>query len=165
MKKDSISDLTSTPGRSGLAVGVIASIDESHHPHVTFDQVGPYLAQVASRVAQRLGLLRNAAGTPVVLAFPEGDETRPVIIDLVVETLPVVGHHARSRSTDAADEGNQEGEADVRTVIEGQVALELRCGKAHVILHEDGEVVIRGTRIDSRARGTHRIRGGQVRVN
>jgi hypothetical protein len=50
-------------------------------------------------------------------------------------------------------------------VLEGYKRIELRCGKASLILTEEGKVLVNGTYISSTSSGAHRIRGGSVDIN
>lgn len=52
-----------------------------------------------------------------------------------------------------------------RVVLSAARELELRCGAARIVLTRDGEVVVRGTNITSRAAASHRIRGASVQIN
>jgi hypothetical protein len=59
-------------------------------------------------------------------------------------------------------------EADVdgaRVRICARDEVVIACGPASITLRRNGRVVIRGTHVETRAAGTNRIRGGQVRVN
>ncbi len=52
-----------------------------------------------------------------------------------------------------------------RVVLEAACELELRCGPARIVLTRDGEVIVRGVNITSRAAASHRIRGASVQIN
>ncbi len=43
--------------------------------------------------------------------------------------------------------------------------LELRCGKATILMERDGRITIRGSHITSHASGAQRIRGGSINLN
>ena len=47
----------------------------------------------------------------------------------------------------------------------GGERIELRCGRASLIMEKDGRITLRGTRVVSHASGTNRIRGGSVQLN
>jgi hypothetical protein len=49
--------------------------------------------------------------------------------------------------------------------ITGEERLELRCGKATIIMEKDGHITIRGTYVTSHASAANRIRGGSVNLN
>jgi hypothetical protein len=44
-------------------------------------------------------------------------------------------------------------------------SLTLECGDARLTMRRDGQIVVRGTEITSRARGVHKIKGAAVRIN
>ena len=47
----------------------------------------------------------------------------------------------------------------------GQTRWMLRCGQASFVLRRIGRVVIRGTYVETRAKGVNRIKGGSVHLN
>lgn len=49
--------------------------------------------------------------------------------------------------------------------ITAQSQLELRCGKARLLMHKDGRIEISGTHLVSRSRGPVRIKGATVAIN
>jgi len=74
------------------------------------------------------------------------------------------GGHAAGASSHAA----QDWEATVdgtRVRISARDEVVIQCGQASIIMRRNGRVVIRGTYVETRAAGTNRIRGGQVRIN
>jgi len=52
-----------------------------------------------------------------------------------------------------------------RVEIEGHDEVVLRCGEASITLRRDGRVAIRGTRVETEALGTNRVKGGIVEIN
>lgn len=50
-------------------------------------------------------------------------------------------------------------------VMEAQDEVVLRCGEASITLRRNGRLVIRGAYVESRSRGTNRIKGGVVLIN
>ncbi len=52
-----------------------------------------------------------------------------------------------------------------RIELEGQEEVVLRCGQASITLRRNGRVVIRGAYVETRAKGTNRIKGGSVLIN
>ena len=53
----------------------------------------------------------------------------------------------------------------VRIRIQARDEVVIQCGKASIVMRRNGRVVIQGCHVETRAAGTNRIRGGQVRVN
>lgn len=52
-----------------------------------------------------------------------------------------------------------------RIEIEGKDEVVLRCGEASITLRRNGRIVIRGAYVETRAKGTNRIKGGVVLIN
>lgn len=52
-----------------------------------------------------------------------------------------------------------------RVVLEGRDEIVLRCGQSSITLRRNGQVVIRGVHVETRATGLNRIKGGNVQVN
>ncbi len=95
-----------------------------------------------------------AVGRRVVLAFDGGRVDAPIIVGLL---QPVPAPPPTPR-VDAQVDGQ-------RVVVEGSDEIVLRCGLASITLRSNGRVVIRGTYVETRARGVNRIRGGSVQIN
>ncbi len=104
-------------------------------------------------------------GRQVVLAFP-GDSRRPVVLG-VLQPNPVRADDAeRQAVVGTLPEHARRVRVDGRAVeIEAERELVLRCGKSSIVLRASGEVVIKGTKIVSRARETNKIKGGNVLIN
>ncbi len=91
-------------------------------------------------------------GAEVALLFQEGDPAKPLIVGRIVEPARKIADaagHPRRRK---------------RTII-GEERIELRCGKATIIMEKDGRITIRGTYVTSHASAANRIRGGSVNLN
>ncbi|KMK65244.1 DUF6484 domain-containing protein [Puniceibacterium sp. IMCC21224] len=97
-------------------------------------------------------LTADDAGSEIALLFEDGARDRPLIIGRIVEpvrqnTAPQVIH-------------------DGKTVrINAQERIELRVGKAAIVMEKDGHITIRGTHLVSHASGSNHIRGGSVNLN
>jgi len=52
-----------------------------------------------------------------------------------------------------------------RITLEAQDEIVLQCGQASITLRRNGRIVIRGTYVESRSKGTNRIKGGSVLIN
>jgi hypothetical protein len=94
----------------------------------------------------------------VLLLFEEGDPGRPIVVGLLRDEVPA--------AETPAPEPKVEVEADGRRVeLEAADELVLRCGQASIVLRRNGRVVIRGTYVETRAKGVNRIKGGSVLIN
>jgi len=101
-------------------------------------------------------------GREVLLVFEEGDLDRPIVLDLLEsplgELLRPASAAAPRRTRDAFVDGR-------RVVIEADQEVVLKCGKGSITIRADGRIVVKGTRILSRAEGLNRIKGGSVQIN
>jgi hypothetical protein len=97
-------------------------------------------------------LKADMIGTEVALLFQEGDPRRPLIVGRLVDSgrKPAVAQVVRKGET-------------VRITSDDR--LELRCGKATIVMEKDGHITIRGTYLTSQASVTNSIRGGSVNLN
>lgn len=94
---------------------------------------------------------------PVLLLFEEGDPGRPIVVGLLRDQLP------REATVPVPA---MEVEADGHRVeVEAADELVLRCGQASIVLRRNGRVIIRGTYVETRAKGVNRIKGGSVLIN
>jgi hypothetical protein len=98
-----------------------------------------------------------ASRDAVLLTFEAEEPARPILFGF---TQPIP-------SRDAPPEGRTP-----RAVVDGEVVelagrerIELRCGKASIVLTKEGKIVLRGTFISSASSGAHRIRGGSIEIN
>ena len=116
---------------------------------------------VAARVALVDG--RSAPGLQpgdaLLILLEGGDATRPIVVGIVSETLPAAPSPIGPESADCV-------EVDGRRIeLEGREEVVLRCGRASITLRADGQVVLKGTRLTSRASETNKIRGANVLIN
>ncbi|WP_353646400.1 DUF6484 domain-containing protein [Mesorhizobium sp. WSM2239] len=132
----------------GVVIGVLIGFGENG-PLVVYAGNPSPMAQTARSLS---ALTLTMVGTEVALLFEEGDPERPLIIG------PVVDPHV----SNAAPMVSRDGET-VR--IAADKRIELRCGKAVIIMESDGRIVVRGTHLTSHASATNRIRGGTVNLN
>ncbi|MER8520506.1 DUF6484 domain-containing protein [Mesorhizobium sp. M0644] len=132
----------------GVVIGIFLGFD-AESPLVVFPG-NPVETAVPARSLTEL--TSAMIGAEVALLFQEGDPGRPLIIGRIVEP---------SRKS-PAPQVIRDGE---RVTINGEERIELRCGKATIIMEKDGRITIRGTYVTSHASATNRIRGGSVNIN
>jgi hypothetical protein len=132
----------------GVVIGLLIGFDDGK-PLVVF--VGnPSEAALPARGLCALDA--TSVGAKVALLFEAGDPGKPLIVGRIVEPV------------------HQGGPAEIirdgeRIVVTAKDRIELRCGKASIILEKDGSITIRGSQLTSQASGTNRIRGGAVHLN
>jgi hypothetical protein len=132
----------------GVVIGVLLGFD-SGVPLVVFPGNPRDTALPARSLADLTSLM---IGAEVALLFEGGDATRPLIVGRIVEPA------RRSSTPNVVRDGEH-----VR--ITGEERIELRCGKATIIMEKDGHITIRGTYVTSHASASNRIRGGSVNLN
>lgn len=137
------------PQQAGAVMGKLVAI-EAGRPTVEFD-AGQGLCRMPARVLQDMAPGGEAwlVGQTVLMMLAQGDAALPIIVGRVGETLP-------QPSVDMnADELN----------FEGREQVVLRCGEASITLKADGQVLIKGSRLLSRASESNKIRGATVLIN
>jgi len=121
---------------------------------------GPLLARslVEWRPAQIEEVLEKK--TPVVLVFEQGNERKPIIVG-TFQSIPKQSSIATPASVDLR--GVEADGQRLEVVARDEVVL--RCGEASITLRRNGRIVIKGAYVETRARGTNRIKGGNVLIN
>ncbi|RWO33499.1 MAG: hypothetical protein EOS10_07345 [Mesorhizobium sp.] len=133
----------------GVVIGIFLGLGEEDAPLVVF----PGNPEEAALPARSLcDLSSDMIGSEVALLFQQGDPRKPLIVGRIVKPIRSAppahvvrdGDHVRITANDR---------------------LELRCGKATIIMESDGRITIRGGHIISHASGAQRIRGGSINLN
>lgn len=132
----------------GVVIGLLLGF-EAGAPMVVFPG-NPRDHAIPARSLAHLGA--DHVGAEVALLFEDGRRDRPLIIGRILEP---------ARTPDAAvviRDGEQ-------VTLTARERIELRVGKASIVLEKDGHVTIRGTHLVSHASASNRIRGGSVNLN
>ena len=147
---------------TGLAVrGRLVAIDDDGVARVDW----PGREGAPARAASLVQLdAREAGGLPrdVLLVITADDE--PIVAGLlharVVRTSPEAPPEpvAPPAALTTSDDGRS-------IALQAAERVELRCGDSALVMTADGQVVLRGTNLTSRATETHRIRGAAVLIN
>jgi hypothetical protein len=146
------SELATVAGQA--VVGWIIDWPQGGAPRVSFEE------NVAEPVTARTIVERPSVVVPgreVLLLFERGDPTRPIVVGLLQQGC-AEGELPTGTPVEAHVDGN-------RVEIEGNDEIVLRCGKAAIVLRRNGRVMIHGTYVETRAKGTNRIKGGWVLIN
>ncbi len=131
----------------GVVIGALIGFEKGK-PLVVFAGNPKDHAIVARSTAE---LTYEMIGCDVALLFEGGDGSKPLIVGRIVEPV-------QTDTTSVIRDGDL-----VRVTAQEQ--LELRCGKASIIMKKDGHITIRGTYLVSHASAANRIRGGSVNLN
>lgn len=106
----------------------------------------------------------SAVGSSVVLVFESANPDLPIIVGFVRDTL-CTARPTQAR-TEVAGENGRSFELNGRTVVlEGKDEVILRCGLGSLTIRADGQVIMKGTRLTSKASETNKIRGASVLIN
>lgn len=132
----------------GVVIGLLMGFDDGV-PLVVFAG-NPLNRAIRARSLARLE--NGHVGAEVALLFEDGRRDRPLIVGRIVEPL----------RPDTDPTVIRDGETVKLTARE---RIELRVGKASIIMEKDGHVTIRGTHLVSHASASNRIRGGSVNLN
>ena len=142
----------------GATVGTLHSWDPQQGPLVDFTG-NPAGRPVPARTLVQVD---TGGDTPqeVLLAFADGDLGRPIVVGVLrARAVPVV---VEGPFSSAAPEALIDGR---RVVLEARDEIVLRCGEASITLRRNGRVVIRGTYVETSAKGVNRVKGGSVKIN
>ncbi len=132
----------------GVVIGLLLGFRDGA-PLVVFPS-NPLDQAIPARSLCALG--PDDSGSEIALLFEDGARDRPLIIGRIVEPV----------RQDKAPAVVRDGET-VR--ITARERIELRVGKAAIVMEKDGHITIRGTHLVSHASGSNHIRGGSVNLN
>jgi hypothetical protein len=140
-------DMTLTDTVDGVVIGMFLGF-EDERPLVVFPG-NPSDAALPARSLARLS--PEDAGSEVALLFEDGARDRPLIVGRIVEPV-------RAEAPSVVRDGET-------VKITAKERIELRVGKASIVMEADGHITIRGSYLVSHASAANRIRGGSVNLN
>lgn len=132
----------------GVLIGMLLGF-ENDAPLVVFPGNPKDHAVVARSLAR---LSADDVGAEVALLFEDGARDRPLVIGKIVEPV-------RQRDQAVVIKDGQ------HVKLTAHERIELRVGKASIIMEKDGHITIRGSYLVSHASAANRIRGGSVNLN
>lgn len=143
----------SGPVESGPVVGTLLRVDANGRAWVEFPgSHGEVLARCAV-AEQAIPSSQDLPGSAVLLVFEAEDRHRPIITGFVRDRLVPETSAAEQRIRAA------------KIVLEGEQELVLSCGQGTLTMTADGRIVIKGTRLTSRASESNKVRGAVVLIN
>ncbi len=132
----------------GVVIGIFMGLKEGQPLVVFAGNLQPEAIPARSLVT----LPSSAVGCEVALLFEDDARDKPLIIGRIVSPAP-----ADNSATVIRDGETLKVTADER--------IELRVGKASIIMEKDGHITIRGTYLVSHASASNRLRGGSINLN
>ncbi|TGQ05661.1 DUF6484 domain-containing protein [Mesorhizobium sp. M2E.F.Ca.ET.219.01.1.1] len=132
----------------GVIIGIFLGFD-GDCPLVVFPG-NPHETALPARSLAHLS--SDMIGAEVALLFQNGDPEQPLIVGRILGSAQVLKPLEVTR------------DGEVMRIVARQ-RIELRCGKATIIMEKDGRITIRGSYLTSHASATNRIRGGSVNLN
>ena len=132
----------------GVVIGIFLGLD-GEAPLVVFPGNAK---ETAVRARSLTEMSSDMIGAEVALLFEGGDPGRPLIVGRIVEPV------RKAQTPQVVRDGEQV------KIVAGE-RLELRCGKATIIMEKDGHITIRGSYVTSHASDANRIRGGSINLN
>lgn len=125
-----------------LVEGEISHIDENGVCFVIITHLdAPQRARVLASEAQSM-----CPGDKVLVALDASNE--PLVIGLILDSV------SDAKST-----------ADSHVNLEGRESVTIKCGDSSITMQRDGNIVVRGKNIISRASGQNKVRGFSVKIN
>jgi len=100
-------------------------------------------------------------GQEVILLFENNDPQKSI----AVASLQATGDFASAMQAAVFDEEVEASVDGERVLIQAKEKLELRVGKASIVIDANGKITIRGASLLSRSTGPIRIKGGHVDIN
>lgn len=132
----------------GVAIGIYLGVKDGQAQVVFAGNEKDVAIPARSLVA----LGPDDTGCEIALLFEDGSRARPLIIGRII--APGV--------SDTTPEVIRDGE---KVTVTGRERIELRCGKASIVMEADGHITIRGSYLVSHASDANRIRGGSINLN
>lgn len=138
----------------GVITGQFVGVNQNRQPLVVFPGQSGSTAVAARSIIKLTGI---SFGAEVLLQFDQGDIDKPIILGALQD---------QAQWTEQIDGQQLDIDADgERLQIQAKEQIVLRCGEASITLTRSGKVLINGIYLSSRAKGTHRIKGGNVQIN
>lgn len=162
--RDKLTLLKTTTAKEFLSsaaplVGRVLDVLNDGHLIVNCNNVQGVKARMVTELAATKAEL--LIGQDVILIFENNDPKKPI----AVASLQPVGDFASAVHSANRERELQNSEEDKHILIQAKEKLELRVGKASIIIDANGKITIRGANLLSRSTGPIRIKGGHVDIN
>jgi hypothetical protein len=155
-----------SPAPGGAVIGRLAGTDATGRPLVRLDEHDPVASPALVLSTAAAEILAAEPGAAVLAVIPGGKNATPVILGLVAGSPARAAAPVPAPASVRLGRGRREARLDgQQVVLEAEREIVLKCGRSSLTLRRDGEVVLRGVRVLSRAAQTNRIRGASVQIN
>jgi len=127
------------------------------------NSLGPVAARITSSTKSRISGNGSPVGKEVLLAFENNDPGQPIIVDTMYSILDEI-----AEATTVEPEAVVPNEVIIdgkRITFDAKEEIELKCGKASIVLTSAGKVIIKGAYLLSQSSGENRIKGASVGIN
>lgn len=163
-KAPSISFGMNSSPSEGFRVGrIVSAADNGFMVDYPENPCGPLVARITNSAQNQITGKGNPAGKEVLLAFESNDPGLPIIVDTLYSLLDEIAEATAVEPVAAIpSEVTIDGK---RITFDAQEEIELKCGKASIVLTSAGKVIIKGAYLLSHSTGENRIRGGSVAIN
>lgn len=143
----------------GVHIGKILSVEKNGLLLVDYQDnpFGPLSAQSIICVST------DDEEREVLLIFKKNNPKFPIIIGFI-QKQPVVENHSKEFVLDKKKLRNITIDGE-RIVFDAKKEIVFRCGKGSVTIRTDGRIVIKGTDLVSRSKGTNKIKGATIKIN
>ena len=141
---------------AAASIAELVDIDSSGCPFIEIDGV-QVQADLLTHLLNEKDIDAGKLPTRVLVVQPDG-KSRPVIVGLVSSTVNRDVSDLPTRPKTAALDGN-------KVVLDANKEIVLRCGASSITLTKEGNIVIRGKKVTSRASGTNKVKGATVQIN
>lgn len=150
----------------GSKVGHVVGIDAEGRLLVDFEgnPVGPVPVRTTLPLDAEARQVAMASRQQAVLLFENGDPRLPLLMGLL-QPASATPHLDALLSIPARSEPLETTVDGRRVVLEGRDEIVLRCGQSSITLRRNGQVLIRGVQVETRATGLNRVKGGNVQIN
>jgi hypothetical protein len=154
----------------GPIVGTFLGINLERQALVRFSGAprSVMVARIATHDPAFSGAIDKLRGRSVLLAFEANERTSPLIVGIVRDAfeLPSDARPDVGPAVHDVGEPGQPLRINGRSLVfEGQEEIQFRCGRGSITIREDGSIVVKGTRLLSRASEVNKIRGASVQIN
>lgn len=139
-----IAAISSTP-----TVMQLSDIDEKGRPILRYPNGETLIAQTIIQIDPSENVINQNA----LVIFENNESNKPIIIGILKESI-------WSESTDLSVKDKK---GDIS--LSAKNSLDLKCGKSQIKLKSNGEVVIKGIEVTTRAAYANKIKGSTVKIN